>query len=732
MKMKNKLLLIISLLLIPTIIFASGGDSEIPIEVALIMEAFVSIHMSIFVLKPLSEIFSKENSKKIFWTLFIVRAIILIYCDFFVTTFIAAFDFFGVFIGAFIIVPICSVFNKKTKNTIKEEFIEKNSTIPATSIKNQTKDVIKGIELKCAKCNSTLQISDKVCMNCGEPFDGNNVIVSENANTSVKTSLKVAVLPTGFDKIYSLEENEMLEEFINRELTKAGIDKYSKLIPSDILKRKKILNIIFSILIFAFITLIFFHFPIYTYIVGLVILFILFKATRKYDLIKYLEKQVKARPGEKISNIVMNVKNTLVTDNLKGTFTIYLLVAVILPLIIFSSPRTIYERVEGGYALRYYTFGLTNFTTATISETYKNENVVSLRGNTFSNMFFLKSVSLPDSIVEIRGQAFKNCFKLEEVNIPQRLEYLGGGAFYKAKSIKNIELPDSLTYLGGEAFYGAKSLEYIKLSNNLTEIRGNSFENCTSLKSITIPDNVTRIGGHAFYGNSSLSEVSISKNSKLFEIGSSAFRRCPRLHSIYLPFSTIVNERAFKESPTTINRYNHYTIKDKNSNNNIPNNNDDTSNNNDDIPNNNDNISNNNDEITNNLNKETVEVMIDNKNGYQSDFIPFSKTSNNNKISLNNGLNNILYHIVPLYNQTAIVVSGNVSNINYLSGSFDMKTDYYNSDFNKIGSCMKQIKLLGKGYSYISFSCRLDENEINGNLSDIKYYKINLSNYITN
>ena len=41
------------------------------------------------------------------------------------------------------------------------------------------------------------------------------------------------------NKIYSLEENKMLKEFINRELTKAGIDKYSKLIPSDILKRKK-------------------------------------------------------------------------------------------------------------------------------------------------------------------------------------------------------------------------------------------------------------------------------------------------------------------------------------------------------------------------------------------------------------------------------------------------------------------------------------------------------------
>ncbi len=552
MKIKNKILLIISLLLIPVLVFASGGGNDFPVGFALGMEAFVSIHMSVFVLIPLSNMLSKENSKKTFWALFAIRAAILLFCDFFITPSIAIIDFFGVFIGAFIVVPICAAITKTPM------FGRSNQVIRTTSKPTTTPfpDQVKGIELKCAKCNTVLKITDKFCPNCGEPFDGNNVAVSINENASVEIPPKVAVLPTNFDKIYSLTEDKMLEEFINRELTKAGIDKSSKLIPSDILKRKKILNIIFSILIFVFMTLIFFHFPIYTYIVGLVILFISFRVTRKYNLIKYLKKQLKARPQEKISNIVMNVKNTFTTDNSKGIFAISLLVAIILPLIIFSSPRIIYERVDDGYAVRYYIFGLTNFKTAVIPETYKNENVVSLRGNTFSNMPFLESVILPDSITEIRGQAFKNCYNLKEVNMPKKLEYLGGGAFYNAKSIKRIELPDTLTYLGGESFYGAKSLEYVKLSNSLTEIRGDSFEYCTSLKSITIPDNVTRIGGHAFYGDSSLSEVLISENSKLQEIGSSAFRQCSRLYNINIPSGTYVNERAFKESPTVVNRYN--------------------------------------------------------------------------------------------------------------------------------------------------------------------------------
>ncbi len=551
MKNKYKILLIILLLLMPNTIYASNGSNTLSIIVALGVEAFVSIHMSIFVLKPLSEIFSKENSKKTFWILFSIRAGILLIFDFFITPYIAMFDFISVFIGTFIIVPICSLITQVKTVIEEDQYISSNSNYKTVSPQNQ----VKGIELKCAKCNAVLKITDKFCSNCGEPFDGNNVVVSENLDSVIENPPRVSVLPSNFDKMYRLTENKMLEEFINRELIKAGIDKSSKLIPSDIIKRKKILNIIFSILVFVFITLIFFHFPIYTYIFGIVILLIFFKITRKYNLMKYLKKEVTARPGEKVSNIVMNVKNTFVTDNSKVPFIISLLVAIILPLIIFSSPRILYEKYGNGYAVRYYIFGLTDFKTATIPETYNNKKVVSLRGNTFSNMPFLESVSLPNSIIEIRGQAFKNCYKLKNVNIPDKLEYLGGGAFYNAKSIKKIVLPDTLTYMGGETFYGAKSLEYIKLSNNITEIGGDSFKYCTSLTSITIPDNVTRIGGHAFYGDSSLTEVSISENSKLREIGSSAFRECSNLYDITIPSSTYVNERAFKDSPTSVNTY---------------------------------------------------------------------------------------------------------------------------------------------------------------------------------
>lgn len=522
--------LFLPLFFIPSFVLASSGSSSsIPVSFAIGLEAFISIHMSVFVLKPISKIISQSESKKIFWILFGIRAAILIIFDFFITTYIVIFDFLAVFVGAFIIVPI--LIAKKNSGRIK-------------MYKNNQEEMVDNV-LKCKKCGKVLNETYKFCTNCGTPFE-----VENDVNTP-----RILVSYNSFDPIFKNSEDKLVEEFIKREMQKAEFDINSKLIPSDVLKRKNILNVIFAVLLFVYISLIFFHFPIVTYIVGLVILIAFFFITRKYDLLKYIKKELKSRPSEKISNVVMSVKSSLVPDNIKKFKIVFCLAAILISGVIFYTPKIFYEKADNGYSVRFYAFGITNFTKAKIPNTYKGENVVGLRGNTFSNMPLLKEVELPDTIKEIRGQAFKNNFRLKNVNIPSNLEYLGGGAFYNCVSLTNIEFPDSLTYMGGEAFYNASSLESIKLSNNISEIRGNTFEECSSLKSIVIPDNVTRIGGHAFYGCSELSSVEISQNSNLQEIGSSAFRLCDNLKSITIPKGVDVNSRAFKESPTKVKRY---------------------------------------------------------------------------------------------------------------------------------------------------------------------------------
>ena len=94
--------------------------------VALFVEAFVSIHMSVFVLKPLSKMISKENSKRTFWIMFVIRAIILLFYDFRGDYWIFKVDFFAVFIGAFLIVPLVSFITKTPINRRSNQVIENN------------------------------------------------------------------------------------------------------------------------------------------------------------------------------------------------------------------------------------------------------------------------------------------------------------------------------------------------------------------------------------------------------------------------------------------------------------------------------------------------------------------------------------------------------------------------------------------------------------------------------
>lgn len=536
---KKKIITVLFIIvgIIDILLLTGNNEETIPIGWAIFMELFVSIHMSAFVLYPLATIINddKQNVKKSFLRMFIARGVFLIFCDIFLSTTVAILDFLSVFIGAFIVVPIFAVVN-----------VKKNGITTATQQTTPQE------EQKCPKCGTILKPGDKYCANCGEQIVINQEDTTNLSKTSPEPITQTYVKATDFDNMFSKNDNELLETFITKAMKNAKINKNEKKLPRELLKKKMVFCSILCVLLFIYVCMIFFHFPILTYIIGAIILLILVTQTKKYNIIRYLEKEVKARPDEKISNIVMSAKESLVEDNKKKAIICGIVAAIILPLIIFKSPVILYEKMENGYGVRFYAFGITNFKKAEIPATYKGQPVISLRGNTFSNMPLLEEVKLPETITEIRGQAFKNDISLRKVNIPQNLKYLGGGAFYNCTSITAIALPDTLTTMGGEVFKNAKSLISVKLSENLTEIRGNSFEKCTSLKTITIPDKVTRIGGHAFYGNTSLSKVTLTENSQLNEIGSSAFRRCSNLHYITIPRNTYVNARAFKESPTSI------------------------------------------------------------------------------------------------------------------------------------------------------------------------------------
>lgn len=172
-----------------------------------------------------------------------------------------------------------------------------------------------------------------------------------------------------FDPLFAMSEEDCVEGFIKREMQRAGITEEQNLIPEDMLRRKNILNAVLAVLLFVYISLFFFHFPMKTYVIGLIILVVYAFLTSRYQLIKYLKKEIRSRSQEKISNIVMNVKASMVPDYSKKLKWALMAVAVAGSLLLFSKPRIFYEQADDGYYVRFYVYGLTNMTTATIPDT---------------------------------------------------------------------------------------------------------------------------------------------------------------------------------------------------------------------------------------------------------------------------------------------------------------------------------------------------------------------------
>ncbi len=470
---------------------------------SVIFELFISIHFTVFVLMPLSQIVKPED-KKLKWKMLAVVLPTVLLSNFVIDSEITiSLYFISVFLLGFPLTFI-SIY-MKNKNNMN---IAKN-TMPLDMVNNNAQ----------ATVPSQAQVN------------------------SVESQIP-PITPAKIDPIYSLSETVYLEKLIDEELKKNNAKE--DITTPEIEKRRRNASILLSIIIFISVSLIFFHINIFINIILLVIGVIFYKSMNKVSLKSIIIKDIKSRPDEKINNIIVNNIQDKVE---KKNYIPFMFISLILPLIIFSTPHIMYEKTENGYHVRFYTMGLFNMTKVDIPSTHNGEKVIGLRGDTFVNMFFLKEVNLPDTIEEIRGGAFRNTYSLSKINLPSNLKYLGGGAF-KNSGITEIYLPDSLEELRGETFQNAGKLKTVKLPNNITEIRGNTFENAVSLESIDIPEGVTRIGGHAFYGCTNLSEVNLP--STLSEIASSAFRNCSSLREIIIPRGCYVNYRAFKNSPTYV------------------------------------------------------------------------------------------------------------------------------------------------------------------------------------
>ncbi|MBP5678915.1 MAG: leucine-rich repeat protein [Bacilli bacterium] len=435
---------------------------------------------------------------------------------------------------------------------------------------------ISQIALKCPKCQAALIRGAKFCKECGANVEATMQVYNEthgvaNVGTPVDYSSYDYYLTSG-------SEASSIKAIIRKEMN-SNPEVKGRTLPK-VENKKLLFTFFYGVIVFIVIAIyMFFH----TYL-GLRN-FLLVGSTGIYiflvcrlSTIGFLAQEVSRRPEEKIgyivaTNMASGKKNKWLYV-LAKTFILILCFGSIL--VLFHKPHMIYERGEGGYVLRYYTYGIgTEERTITVPETYKGKPVVGIRGDTFKNVDSVQKIVLPESIKEIRGGAFEGCTRLEEINLPKELieihgstfknctslreivlpeglERIGGAAFQYDISLLSIKIPESVVEIGGESFMGCSSLYEVNLPSKITEVHGSTFEDCTSLEAIEIPEGVTRIGGSAFRNCISLREAKVPTT--VTEIGSSAFRGTA-LQTVCIPKSAEVNERAFKETWATIVYY---------------------------------------------------------------------------------------------------------------------------------------------------------------------------------
>lgn len=399
------------------------------------------------------------------------------------------------------------------------------------------------------------------------------------------------------DPLFLKSENEILNGLIERECEKVGFD-----IKRDSLnhfEKKKLTATLISAPINLIIIILFrtFHYADGVAVFLILINFLIWRKFQKSDVNTFLVKEIKLRQREKFSDVIAPQLFEKCKNQKWLRIAILAAFTFVIPIIMFFKPHIFYEDAPDGMYIRFYTEGLTGSEELVIPETVDGVTVKGIRGDVFRNTS-LERVTLPNTIDTIRGHAFEGCSQLLSINIPKNVKSIGAYAFSECENLLYVEFPESLKHIGAYAFnhceqlsinnlpqqmdsigaYAFQSCWKIKeltIPENLTEIHAFCFS-CTGITSITIPASVERIGEQAF-SNSFLETLQFEDNSQLTRIGSrafyftkltevtippsvkeirgSAFRNCDNLNKAIIPQDCEVADKAFKDSPTEIERY---------------------------------------------------------------------------------------------------------------------------------------------------------------------------------
>lgn len=171
---------------------------------------------------------------------------------------------------------------------------------------------------------------------------------------------------------------------------------------------------------------------------------------------------------------------------------------------------------------------LGNETNVTVPDIVNGITPTELGGNIFKNSN-IESIVLPDTVTTIGDNAFYNTgLKTITANGIKNILHQ---SFYGCAALADIDL-SNIKYIGSEALSGCKLLTQDLELPALEQIDEKGLAG-TYFKTINLPE-CTKVGDFAFEG-SDAQEIVLKKATS---IGSTAFRNCANLETIYIPKST--------------------------------------------------------------------------------------------------------------------------------------------------------------------------------------------------
>lgn len=475
------------------------------------IEACLTVFMSFAVLEPLANILHPEDSKKYFWRYFWIRIVILLICNMISTKFVA-FDALVLFTGL-IILPLVKKYVANKKNPIKNN----NSTVSNSK-------------------ESDINVHDS------------RTALTEEEKEKLKEKILERFKASGMDEEAVKEKYKKVTEYLDSIKNSQG--RYSNLTANpnnneyDNSKTNEVL----------------------TYIPDLSKWYSDYETDTKYDefftntnystINNLMDKYVETKINNKNALHPKNIKQRAIAKIIFSiiTFLICSYICLYHENIIVCSVIEIIALYLYCRSMR--RMNLVNYIKKEIMAR-PDDNIdyiiESVKQQVVINRISISSFLLPLTIVLCCLIFLKPHIIYEKNDTGYSVRYYTLAIMYDSK----VEIPDEykgekVNEIRGKTFYNMFMIKEVKLPKYITEIRGNTFEN-SGLERIEIPEGVTRIGGHAFYGCKNLSNVTIPDS--LQAIGSSAFRRCYSLMHIRIPSRTNVNARAFKESPTKVERY---------------------------------------------------------------------------------------------------------------------------------------------------------------------------------